>query len=250
MVRNTLIGYGALILLIILMELMGVRGGQQVAVVGGQSQNSQLFATDPFRLEPGLAVVKMNHRGEGGFVVNLLSANQEEAAATPERLVFSEDQSGGSTTEVATALAEEIGPVTVSRAVNVPFGGKHLLDVKADAPWTVEIEQPRPSSAPRLTSFSGDDDTATPFFSLSKGSKQVYMTNPLEGKLAVSLLDTDGRAVRANLTSEAEQPGQGSPDTISTTVDVPESGIYLFNVRADGLWTIEISDAEHPDEAE
>lgn len=250
MVRNTLIGYGALIVLIIFMGLMSAGGVQQVAVVEGQSQNSQLFATDPFGLEPGLAVVKMSHRGEGGFVVNLLSANQEEPVATPERLVFSEGQNGGSTTEIATALAEEIGPVTVSRAVNVPFGGKHLFDVKADGPWTVEVEQPHPSSAPRTTSFSGDDDTATPFFWLSKGLKQVYMTNPLEGKLAVSLLDTDGRAVRSNLTSEAEQAVQGAPDTISTTVDVPEDGIYLFNVRADGLWTIELSDAEQPDEAE
>src|SRR5215217_7200188 len=132
MVRNTLIGYGALIVLIIVMALVSTRGVQQVAVVGGQSQNSRLFATDPFRLEPGLAVVKMSHSGEGSFVVNLLSANQEETVATPERLVFSGEESGGSSTEVATALAEEVGPATVSRAVNVPVGGKHLLDVKAD----------------------------------------------------------------------------------------------------------------------
>jgi len=186
----------------------------------------------------------MSHSGEGSFVVNLLSANQEEPVATPERLVFSGEQNGGSSTEVATALAEEVGPATVSRAMNVPVGGKHLLDVKADGNWTVEVEQPRPSSAPRTTSFSGDDDTATSFFWLSRGSKRVDMTNPLEGKLAISLLDADGRVVESGLASETEQAGQASPDTISRTVDIPESGIYLFNVRTNGLWTIEISDAE------
>jgi hypothetical protein len=247
MIRNTLIGYGVLIVLVILIEIVGAGGGE-VATVEVQSQNSQLFATDPFTLEPGLAVVKMNHRGEGGFVVNLLSASQEETITTTERLVFSGDRNGGSTTETATALAEEVGPITVSRAVNVPFSGKHLLDVKADGPWTVEVEQPRPASAPRTTNFSGEDDTVTPFFWLSRGSKRVNMTNPLEGKLMVSLLGADGNVVESDLANETNQAGQGTPDSISTMVDIPEGGIYLFNVRTDGLWTIEIVDAEHSDE--
>src|SRR5829696_1135473 len=229
MVRNTLIGYGALIVLIIFMGLMSAGGIEQVAVVEGQSQNSQLFATDHFGLEPGLAVVKMSHRGEGGFVVNLLSANQEEPVATPERLVFSEGQNGGSTTEIATAVAEEIGPVTVSRAVNVPFGGKHLFDVKADGPWTVEVEQPHPSSAPRTTSFSGDDDTATPFFSLSSGPKQINITNPLEANLNVSLIDSDGDVVKSGLGNETGQAGQTPSSAITSKVDIPEDSLYLFN---------------------
>ena len=45
-----------------------------------QPPESQLFATDPFGLESGLAIVEMTHQGEGDFAVALLSATQEETA--------------------------------------------------------------------------------------------------------------------------------------------------------------------------
>ncbi len=245
MIRNVLIGYGALIVAIILAGIASAYGGGgQGSVVEKQSQNSQVYATDPFRLEPGLAVAKMTHSGEGSFVVNLVSAMQEENLAAPEKIKFSEDQYGGSNTEVAIALAEEAGPVTISRAVSIPVGGKHLLDVKADGPWMVEVEQPQPDSAPRTTSFSGDDDTATPFFSLSSGSKQIDISNPLQANLNVSLLDSYGNVVKSGLANETGQAGQTPSSTATSTVYIPEDGVYLFNVRADGLWTIEISDAE------
>ena len=48
-----------------------------------QPPESQLFATDPFGLESGLAIVEMTHQGEGDFAVALLSATQEETAVTP-----------------------------------------------------------------------------------------------------------------------------------------------------------------------
>jgi hypothetical protein len=245
MIRNVLIGYGALVVVIILAGIASAYGGSgQGLVVEKQSQNSQVYATDPFRLEPGLAVAKMTHSGEGSFVVNLVSAMQEETIAAPEKIKFSEDQYGGSNTEVAIALAEEAGPVTISRAVSIPVEGKHLLDVKADGPWTVEVEQPQPSSAPRTNRFSGDDDTATPFFSLSSGPKQINITNPLEANLNVSLLDSDGNVVKSGLANETGQAGQIPTSAITSTVDIPENSVYLFNVRADGLWTIEIVDAE------
>jgi hypothetical protein len=245
MIRNVLIGYGALIVLIVLAGIASAYSGSgQGSIVEKQSQNSQVYATDPFRLESGFAVAKMTHSGEGSFVVNLISAMQEETLAAPETIKFSEDQYGGSNTEVAIALAEEVGPVTVSRAVSIPVGGKHLLDVKADGPWTVEVEQPQPIGAPRTTSFSGDDDTATPFFSLSSGPKQIDITNPLEANLNVSLLDSDGNVVKSGLANETGQSEQTPSSAATSTVDIPENGIYLFNVRADGLWTIEIADAE------
>src|SRR5204862_18883 len=79
----------------------------------GEDENpkSQLFATDPFGLESGLAIVKMSHQGKGDFIVNLLSANQEETAEAPEPVEFSGDKNGGSNTEVAIALADETGSV-------------------------------------------------------------------------------------------------------------------------------------------
>ena len=210
-----------------------------------QPPKSQLFATDPFGLEPGLAIVEMTHQGEGDFAVNLLSATQEETASAPEPIEFSEDQNGGSQTEVATALADDSGPGTFSQAAHIPVGGKHLLEVKADGPWNVKVEQPHPSSAPRTTSFSGEGNTATPFFELSGGVKTITMTN-FGGDFSFSVLDTDGNvASNPKLDEGKSEAGTGSASGWITG-DYSEGGIYLLNVKSDGLWTIEISDGEQP----
>jgi hypothetical protein len=206
-----------------------------------QAKESQLFVTNPFELEPGLAIVKMTHQGEGDFVVNLLPMDQEEST-TPERIEFFGDEAGGSYTEAALALANQKGSTNISRAVGITTAGKHVFDVKANGPWTIQVEQPRPSSAPKPTRFSGNDDTATPFFQLSSGSKNITVTNTVAGDLKISLLDRDGNEVKRILGDEKSQADQGT--TVSSTVDIKEDGIYLFDVQADGLWTIEIADAE------
>jgi len=125
--------------------------------------------------------------------------------------------------------------------------------VKADGPWDIEVEQPRPSSAPKMTSFSGGDDAATPFFWLSGGLKTITMNTQGIGTSAVSLLDKDGNAVSFSSVSEGnDQSDPSLPSTASATVNVPQDGIYLFDVRSDGLWKIEIAEGEKPvrDDAE
>ena len=215
-----------------------------------KAPNSQLFATDPFDLEQGMAIVKMTHQGEGSFVVNLLSADQGGTAATPDRLEFFGDQNDGGRAGAALSLADESGSVDTSRAVPVPISGKHLFDVKADGPWTIQVEQPYPSSAPAPTRFSGNDDSATPFFRLSSGPKTIDVTNPVGVKYKVLLRDVNGNEVARipeDGTDQTEQEDQTKQEdqtaTVSSTVDIPEDGIYIFDVRSENLWTIEISDA-------
>src|SRR5215208_7797384 len=215
-----------------------------------QPPESQLFATDPFGLESGLAIVEMTHQGEGDFVVNLLSARQGEAAPVPGPIKFSGDQNGGDDIEAAFALAKETGSANISRAVHIPTAGEYVFDVKADGPWTIKVEQPRPSSAPKTTSFSGEGDTVTSFFELSNGLKQVTMTNPLKTRLDVSLLDKDGNKVGSALAHQTDQAERDPPTDVSTTVDIAEDGIYLFDIQTDGLWTIEITDVEEPGDTE
>ena len=210
-----------------------------------QPPQSQLFATDPFGLESGLAIVEMAHQGEGDFAVALLSATQEETAAPPEPIEFSNEQDGGSHTEVASALADASGPGTFSQAAHIPTEGKHLLQVKADGPWNIKVEQPRPSSASRITSFSGDANTATPFFELSGGIKTITMTS-FGGGFKVSLLDEDGKVANNPKLDEGKREAGAGRESAWITSDFSEGGIYLFNVQSDGLWTIEISDGEQP----
>lgn len=209
-----------------------------------QGPKSGLFATYPFELEQGLAIVNMTHQGEGSFVVNLLSAEQGETAEASGRLEFFGDAEGGGRSEAALSLADKAGSVDISRAVPVPTSEKHLFDVKADGPWTIQVEQPHPSSAPEPTRFSGNEDSATPFFQLFSGPKTINVTNPAGGNSMVFLRDADGNEVHRIPGDETDQTQQeDQPSTVSSEVDIREDGIYIFDIRADGLWKIEISDA-------
>ena len=216
-------------------------GEQDPAAVEEKKGEEQLFTTSPFELEPGLAIVEMTHQGEGSFVVDLLPAERERIS-TPEQIEFSGRQDSGNNAKAVLALADETGPVDISRAVRVPDAGDHVFEVRAGGPWTVEVQQHSHSGAPEPTSFSGDDDTATPFFRLSSGSKEVKMTSPAGGKLEVSLLDEDGNEIALVPFPETGRSGGDPP--ASSTVYVPEDGIYLFDVRAESLWTVEISELE------
>jgi hypothetical protein len=118
-----------------------------------------------------------------------------------------------------------------------------VFDVKATGPWTVRVEQPRPSGAPSPTTFSGNDNTATPLFQLSEGPKEITATNPAGGKLEVSLLDGDGNEVESLPEDESGRTEGKLLTTLSSTIDIPEAGVYVFDVRADSLWTVKISDA-------
>jgi hypothetical protein len=257
--KNTRAVCGALVASVILAVAAGAcgGGGQEDPAADEQAPESQQFATNPFELEPGLAIATMTHYGEGDFAVTLLSTNQEETERTPGPIEFSggpnDEPNDESNTEVAIALADETGPVQVSRAVKASVEGRHVLDVKADGPWEIEVEQPQPSSAPTMTSFSGDDDAATPFFWLSGGLKTITMNTQGKGTSAVSLLDKDGNPVSfSSVSEENDQSDPSLPSTASGTLDVPQDGIYVFDVRSDGLWRIEIAEGEQPvrDDAE
>ena len=232
---------GVLVALVVPVALVNAFGGEDGGEPAAEeTPESRLSATSTFELDAGLAIVEMTHQGEGDFLVALLPARQGEDAAAPERIEFFGDEEGGEGT--AFTLAEETGSVDTSRVVGIRTAGTHVFDVRASGPWTIRVEQPRPSDAPQPAEFSGDDDTATPLFRLSGGPKEISVTNPSGGELEISLLDVDGNEVERVLGDEtygAEAP----PATFSSTDDIPEDGVCLFDVRAEGLWTVEISDA-------
>ena len=170
-------------------------------------------ATNPFELESGLAIFTMTHQGQRNFIVGLI------------------DSSGK---DVNPVVANSIGPSEVSKAVNIPKKDDHLLNVNADGPWTIEVNQPRPSSAPATTSFDGSGDAATSLFELSSGLHTINMSHQGERNFIVALLDKNGKAVDPVVANEI---GVANP---SKAVRVPKEDIYLLNVTADGPWTIEI----------
>jgi hypothetical protein len=106
--------------------------------------------TGPFELESGLSIFRMTYQGERNFIVWLLDRNGTRV------------QDG--------LLANELrGPFEGSQAVQTK-GGPHVLDVQASGPWTITIEQPRPTSAPRTGTYTYETHkTATKFFELPRG---------------------------------------------------------------------------------
>jgi hypothetical protein len=257
--KNVLLAVGGALVAIgvVLALVFGIYGedGEDSAAVAEEeeAQVSRLSATDTFALEPGLAIARMTHQGEESFVVNLLAVEQEEddeADGAPKKIEFSGDQSGGGGTAGAFNLANKTGLTNLSKAEHIPASGRFMLDVVADGPWTIELEQPRPSSASETTSFSGEDVTATPFFWLPSGTKTLTMISEGGGggDFDFSLLDENGKPEGFSwLDEQRGQDGSGRP-TVSSTVEVHEEGIYLFDVREEGLWTIQIADGDPPAE--
>lgn len=76
-------------------------------------------AAGPVELVSGLATVKLKHTGDSNFSIWVLDKN-------------------GDNVEL---LVNEIGSFDGSKAFQVPNDGKYTLDVSADGPWEVTIQQ-------------------------------------------------------------------------------------------------------------
>jgi hypothetical protein len=172
-------------------------------------------ATRLFQLEPGLTVIRMTHQGNANFIVDLLNENGNSVAPM--------------------GVANVIGPFQGSTPVQIPRGGQHLLDVQADGQWQIVVEQPRAASAPEKTSFSGNSQQATQLFELSGGLHRVHMSHQGDGNFIVDLLDENGASVVPMGLANEIGPFDGS-----RAMQVPDDGIYLFSVQANGPWTIQI----------
>lgn len=192
-------------------EAESARTPEPISLSGSGQQ-----ATDPFTLESGLAIMSMTHQGDANFIVDLL------------------DESGISVAPMG--LANEIGPFEGSIALQTS-AGEHLLDVQANGPWTINVEQPRPSNAPKSRSFSGDSKTATALFELSGGLTTFEMTHQGDANFIVDLLDENGASV-----SPMGLVNEIGPFNGSKALAVPGSGIYLLQIEANGPWTIEIEE--------
>lgn len=177
-------------------------------VLSGNGQT----ATDPFDFETGLAIANMTYQGDRNFIVYLLDDNGSR---------------------VGQSLVNAIGSFEGSQAVQTK-SGQHLLDVQASGPWTITIEQPRPSSAPQTTSFNGTGQTATDAFQLSKGLTTFNMTHQGGRNFIVYLVNKDGTRVGTSLVNEIG-PFEGSK-----AIQVPKDDIYLLDVQADGPWMIQV----------
>jgi hypothetical protein len=172
-------------------------------------------ATRPFQLESGLTVIQMKHQGNANFIVDLLDENGNSVAPM--------------------GVVNVIGPFQGSTPVQIKRSGQYLLDVQNAGNWQIVVRQPRVESAPKVTTFYGNSAKATQLFELSGGLHRVEMTHQGDANFIVDLLDENGASVLPiGLVNEI------GPFDGSRAMTVPDDGIYLFWVEANGPWTTKV----------
>ena len=163
-------------------------------------------------LEPGLAVLEVAHEGRSNFIVRLLDHNGKEVDT----------------------LFNQIGEFNGQRRFEIREGGRYLLDVVANGPWSVTIHQPRPDhAAAALRSIRGTGYTATEFFELQPGLNVFKLNYTGKDRFRVTLTDRDGRLVESLINVIGPFAG-------SKPVSIQTGGTYFLNVSASGDWTVEI----------
>jgi len=168
-------------------------------------------ASDIFNLQEGLSVFELKNTGSGHFGIWLMDnmGNKEEL------------------------LVNTIGPFDGSKAARIDKSGEYILDVSAEGGWTVNIEQPRPTTASEKTSFSGRDQQYAGPFHLDSGLKKFELKNTGSGHFGVWLLDKEGNYVELLVNDIGPFDG-------SKAVGVYREGIYYFDISAEGNWEINI----------
>jgi hypothetical protein len=168
-------------------------------------------ASQKFNLDSGLAIFNMKHTGSSNFAIWLLDnmGNKEEL------------------------LVNEIGSFDGGKAVHISTAGNYVLDISADGPWTIDIQQPIYTTADKAPlTLSGKSQQVTKPFYLNTGLATFKMMHDGESNFAIWLIDAKGNN-KELLVNEI-----GSFDG-SKAVGV-KSGVYLLDISADGNWNIKI----------
>jgi hypothetical protein len=171
---------------------------------------SATTVTKAFTVTDGLAVFRLRHRGEGSFIVDLLTGR----GRTVDNFT---DHVGGFDGVTGQGLR----------------AGRYRFRIEADGPWAITIEQPRPVSGKRLPpTLSGRGfDLAGPF--QGRGDDVRFrLQHRGESNFVIDILDADGQEIHELTNVIGSFRG-------STVGAVPE-GVFWINVQADGRWAIKM----------
>lgn len=169
--------------------------------------------TQPFSLEQGLSLFSMKHTGPSNFTVWLMDSNGRKIDL----------------------LVSVIGEFQGSKAEGLPAAGNYTLDIATEGDWSVDITQPRPTTAQGTpVAFTGTGQHATRFFTLKTGQATFRMAYNGTSNFIVWLDDVNGNHV--DLLANAM--GQFNS---SKTSGIANGGIYLLDVSTIGTWEIDVS---------
>jgi len=175
-------------------------------------QGSGNQATQAFNLRGGLAIFHMQGTSSGNFAVELMSQ---------------------ATGQLDALLANVIGNYSGSQAIGVS-PGTYVFNITSEGPWTIGIEEPRPTTAASTPqTFSGSTPMASGFFTASNGLATFTMNHQGDGNFSVQVFDTEGNMV--DLPANEIGPYQGSQ-----AVSLGAGDIYILNVEANGPWSVQV----------
>ncbi|MGE7932090.1 hypothetical protein [Viridibacillus arvi] len=157
--------------------------------------------TKKFKLKDGFVIIKAKHTGGSNFAVKLLDEN-----ANPLELVVN-----------------EIGNYEGSQIYNVT-AGNYLFDITASGNWSIQMSQFVPSKIANVNAQGRGDSVV--FMNLESGANTFNFTHNGQSNFAVKANDT-------NLLVNEIGSYKGS-----TIQKVEDSGVYYFNITADGNWTM------------
>jgi hypothetical protein len=169
-------------------------------------------ASTKFRLQAGLSTWQISHDGRSNFQVSLLSSD-------------------GKSTMMP---VNTIGRFKGTQAVHVAKAGEYLLNVNADGKWAITIEQPRPATAAeKPLEVMGKGPSVSRFVTLPKGISVFEVSHRGDAIFRVTVLDREGRIVMPVVAVVGKYEG-------SKAIMIPEEGVYLVNVSANGEWTLKV----------
>lgn len=170
--------------------------------------------TEEFALTGGLTVVRSECAScTENFIVELLDDQRQ----------------------VKDLVVNRVGSYEGTKGVGVS-AGDHVLQVNANAPWTVEITQPgnQPSAAPLPQTWSGNGDRLEGPFAADQ-VVTVTANHTGDSNFVVAVIDARGRA--QDLVFNEIRDFEGS-----AVARMPGEGPYYVNVTSEGDWTLTLTE--------
>lgn len=165
-----------------------------------------------FFLSTGLVTATYTHNGSSNFIVHAIDSSGQDT-------LF---------------LANEIGVASGTRSDRARFSTNYLLTIQADGDWTITLDQPHPTSAPPAPqTYGGHSRQITSFVQLYSGIITVRATHNGHSNFIVHLVDTNGSIEEFVFNEIGAVNG-------SKAFGLGTSGIYFFDVDADGDWTLTV----------
>ena len=135
-------------------------------------------------------------------------------------------------------LASDHGPFQGSHAIAVKETGAYVIDITADGDWELEVTHPIPEEAvvhdvPYRASGTGAQ--AIYFVKASPGLHTVSLTHAGKRSFVVSVMNSNARAFDRLIEATGAFSG-----TAAVSVRNEPFDYLIFDIRADGDWTLEI----------